>query len=307
MNIEKIDDKLYKLIYIEKNPEKYIEYWKIIRINNYILSEAIKLCKDKFEEYDTVKATTICERILLDCKNIDESIYQELINLIYSNKDIARTVVDGYANGGFSYLLLSLYNPNLKLSEEQKRFAVEEAMNKIGTVKYKQIEEEYSNFIKANNITDDDVDYITIDGMVNPIGRRTKLEFFHSMLGSLSKTQAHGLGNFDIRYHILKNSNWTKEEKKKLVYDFYADDEDYLDTIEAFEWNIINDNDNRKGIGCILERDYLYDYKYEDLTKLFKNIKTINRLWNEIEFCRFLKEVRPPKYEEEISKQKIKK
>ena len=33
MNIEKIDDKLYKLIYIEKNQEKYLEYWKILRKN----------------------------------------------------------------------------------------------------------------------------------------------------------------------------------------------------------------------------------------------------------------------------------
>ena len=267
----------------------------------------MKLCKDKFEQYDTVKATTICERILLDYKNVDEYIYKELINLIYSNKDIARTVVDGYANGGFSYLLLSLYNPNLKLTEEQKNFAIKEAMNKIGTVKYQQIENEYFNFLKSNNITDDNLEYLDIDGMINPIGQKTKFEFFHSMLSSLSKTQAHGLGNFDIRYHILKNPNWTKEKKEKLVYDFYATDEDWLDCIEAFEWNIINDNDNIKGIDCILKRDYLYDYKYEDLTKLFKSKKTINRLWNEIEFCRFLKEVRPPKYEEEIAKQKIKK
>ena len=105
MHIDKINDKLYKLIYIEKNNEKTLEYWNIIRKNNYILSEAIKPCTDKFEQYDSVKGITICERILLDYKNVNKDIYQELINLIYSNKDIARIVIDGYANGGFSYLL----------------------------------------------------------------------------------------------------------------------------------------------------------------------------------------------------------
>ena len=65
-----------------------------------------------------------------------EEVYDKLVKSIYNNKDIARIVLDGYSNGGFSFLLMSLWNPTLKLTEEQKQFAVSEAMNKIGTVKY---------------------------------------------------------------------------------------------------------------------------------------------------------------------------
>ena len=52
-----------------------------------MLKEAIKLCKDKFNERDTVKAPTIAEQVLYDYQNVDKNIYQELINLIYQNKD----------------------------------------------------------------------------------------------------------------------------------------------------------------------------------------------------------------------------
>lgn len=40
----------------------------------------------------------------------------------------------------------------------------------------------------------------------------------------LSKTQAHGTNEYDIRYHILKNPNF-ENEFNTLVYDFYESDE----------------------------------------------------------------------------------
>jgi len=81
-DIDKIDYELYKIIYIEKDRVKYLEFWNKIRQNDSILKEAITFCKDRFNN-DTVKGTTICEQILYDYKNVDKEIYQELINLIY--------------------------------------------------------------------------------------------------------------------------------------------------------------------------------------------------------------------------------
>lgn len=41
--------------------------------------------------------------MLLDYENVDSNIYQNLINTIYSNTDIARIVLDGASNGGNSF------------------------------------------------------------------------------------------------------------------------------------------------------------------------------------------------------------
>ena len=66
-----------------------------------------------------------------------------MIENIYSNTDIARIVVDGYANGGFSFLLMSLWNHNLKLTEEQQNvineFLDESNIDEI----FKQIEKDF--------------------------------------------------------------------------------------------------------------------------------------------------------------------
>ena len=82
VEIDKIDHELYRIIYIEKNRTKFLEFWEEIRQNISILKEAITFCKDKFNQ-DSVKGRTICEQILYDYENVNKEIYQELINLIY--------------------------------------------------------------------------------------------------------------------------------------------------------------------------------------------------------------------------------
>ena len=134
-NIEKIDNQLYMVMYGKPNSGELTKLWKEIKNNNEILKEAIKLTKNKYNE-DTLVGTVICDCILIDYSSVDKEIYKELIDTIYSNQRIARIVLDGYSNGGFSFLLMTLWNHNLKLTEEQKAFAVSEAMNKIGTTKY---------------------------------------------------------------------------------------------------------------------------------------------------------------------------
>ena len=120
VNIDMIDKELYNSIYISPRIGDYKEIWTRIRSNKEILQEAIQVTKDKFGDKDIVKSLSIAEFILLDYKNIDSNIYQDLINTIYSNTDIARIVLNGASNGGDSFLLMSLFNPNLKLTEEQK-------------------------------------------------------------------------------------------------------------------------------------------------------------------------------------------
>ena len=112
--------------------------WENIKKNKEILKHSIKKT-----QYDTVSCMAICQYILIDYENVDENIYQELINLIYSNVDIARTVLSDSKYEGYSYLMLSLFNNNLKLTEAQKKFAVREAMNKKGTTYFNKLESDY--------------------------------------------------------------------------------------------------------------------------------------------------------------------
>lgn len=272
VNIDMIDKELYNSIYISPRIGDYKEIWTRIRGNKEILKEAIQVIKDKFGDKDVLKSHSITEFILLDYENVDSNIYQDLINTIYSNTDIARIVLNGASNGGDSFLLMSLFNPNLKLTEEQKAFAVDEAMNKLGTTRCQGME------------TDN---------------------YLQRLLQITSTKQAHGVGTFDIRYYILKNSNWTLEEKQKLVMDFWYDNEAYDECLNTWEWGIINDNANYKdNMIPSLNRDNLYEYTYDNLLDLYKKEKIATRIWNEIEFCRLMHKIRPQSWELEYKTKK---
>ena len=167
---------------------------------------------------------------------------------------------------------MSLFNPNLKLTEEQKAFAVDEAMNKLGTTRCQGME------------TDN---------------------YLQRLLQITSTKQAHGVGTFDIRYYILKNSNWTLEEKQKLVMDFWYDNEAYDECLNTWEWGIINDNANYKdNMIPSLNRDNLYEYTYDNLLDLYKKEKIATRIWNEIEFCRLMHKIRPQSWKLECKSKK---
>ena len=272
VNIDMIDKELYNSIYISPRIGDYKEIWTRIRSNKEILKEAIQVTKDKFGDKDVVKSLSIAEFILLDYENVDSNIYQDLINTIYSNTDIARIVLNGASNGGDSFLLMSLFNPNLKLTEEQKAFAEDEAMNKLGTTRCQGME------------TDN---------------------YLQRLLQITSTKQAHGVGEFDIRYYILKNANWTTAEKQKLVMDFWYDNEAYDECLNTWEWGIINDNANYKdSMLPSLNRDNLYEYTYNNLLDIYKKEKTTTRIWNEIEFCRLMHKIRPQSWELESKTKK---
>ena len=127
---------------------------------------------------------------------------------------------------------MSLYNSNLELTNEQKNYALEEAMN------------QESSYI-------------------------------------------HGNGYFDIRYWILRNSSWTNYEKQKLINTFWPLENDFAESLNAWEWQIVNASDG------LLSLDNIYAYTYEDILKIIQDKRHADKLWKDINFCRLAHKLRP--------------
>lgn len=302
---EKLDDALYKSIYGITRVGDYNEIWSRIKSNPEVLREAVQVKRDKFDEHDIVKGLTICDSMLIDYNSVDEVAYNNLINSIYTNTDIARIVINGASNGGYSFLLMSLWNHNLKLTEEQKNFAVNEAMNKIGTTRWQQSEEDFSKKLDDMGISDNNTTFINIDGCINPIGQKSSSQYMNYMFFILSQTQVQGTGEFDIRYYILRNPNWSLDEKQKLIMDFWCDDETYDEYLEQWEWEIINDSANFKDNHVFqLEKFDLYEYSYETLLKIYGDKETTDRIWSKIQFCKQMHKLRPQQWELEFTPKK---
>lgn len=297
-DIKKIDNELYMIMYVKPNNEALINLWDKIKSNKEILIEAIKLTKNKYNE-DTLAGLTICDCMLVDYLNIDKEIYNELVNTIYSNQRIARIVLDGASNGGYSFLLMTLWNDNLKLTEEQKAFAVSEAMNKIGTTKYQKEQEEYSKELDKQGITNDMTTIIGYGKDANPIGAKAGCEYMNFIFCGMSDSQGHGTGAFDIRYQILRNTNWTIEEKRKLVNEFYCDDEMYDEFLDEWCWSIINHNLCRKESSFELDNWCLFEYTYNDILELSQSKEIADEVWEEINFCKMMYELRMPSWQKE--------
>ena len=89
--------------------------------------------------------------------------------------------------------------------------------------------------------------------------------------------------------------------------DFWYDDQIYDEYLEQWEWGIINDPVNFKGNPhSLLEKTDLYEYTYEFLLKFYQNKEITTRIWNEINFCKHMRKLRPRKWElESLSKRKV--
>lgn len=245
LDFEKMENEFYVARYGNLNNEasKIQEMWNKIKEHPEVLKWAVQIKRNKWNDGDIVNGSTISDAILIDYKNVDQTAYNELIESIYTNTDIARTRLNGISfNSGCSFLLMSLWNHDLKLTEAQKSFAVFEAKTRY--------------------------------------------------------VQAHFYGAFDIRYQILRNPNWTLEEKQKLVMDFY-DDEEYDDFVEEWEWDIVNDNENYQGnpVPPFDRYELLNEWTYEKLLKFYGNQKTTDRIWAEMEFCKQMHKLRPQQWE----------
>lgn len=303
--IDVLENELYGCIYTIPRLKNYDKIWSKISSDKEILKEAITITRDKFDERDTVVAPTICDSILFNHEEVDRDIYETLVKAIYSNRDIARTVMDGASNGGNSFLLMTLWNQNLKLTEEQKAFAVDEAMNKIGTVRYQNNRDEYNKALKNKGINDKMT--INIPDTNIPIGLETYYMRINYLASLLSTTQAHGKGEFDIRFWILRNSNWSTSEKEKLVHDFWYDEEDFKTCLIEWESAIINDPVNFKDSEFLFETFDIYECTYQMLLEFYNNKDIADRIWDEIEFCKTMRKLREVSNKKEfVPKKEIK-
>lgn len=303
--IDVLENELYGCIYTIPRLKNYDNIWSKISSDKEILQEAITITRDKFDERDTVVAPTICDSILFNHEEVDRDIYETLVKAIYSNRDIARTVMDGASNGGNSFLLMTLWNQNLKLTEEQKAFAVDEAMNKIGTVRYQNNRDEYNKALKNKGINDKMT--INIPDTNIPIGLETYYMRINYLASLLSTTQAHGKGEFDIRFWILRSPNWSNLEKEKLVHDFWYDEEDFKACLIEWESAIINDPVNFKDSEFLFETFDIYECTYQMLLEFYKDKETADRIWDEIEFCKTMRKLREVSNKKEfVPKKEIK-
>ena len=267
-----------------------LKIWNENKDNKELLEWAITPTKNRFGDRDIVNGINVSNAILLDSDNIDKDIYQKLVDLIYTNKQIAR--LNPVDSG--SYLILTLTNPKLKLTEEQKAFALSEAMEMRDTVKYVKDMEDYSKFLDKKGVSEE---------------QKSICLYVKSMFGLPDGLENHASsGDFDIRYWILKNPNWSLDEKKKLVMDFWADSDEYDRTLDGWEWAIVNDEANRKGYTMPIffdDKDDIYNYTYEELLKFYDNKKTTDEIWNEIQFCALMHKIRPQQMEVETDPDKL--
>ena len=272
--IEQLDKQLYRYWYFVPRENEVNKIWNHILNNIELQKEAITIVKD-VNGLDTVKAPTICHRMLMYYQNVNEEVYHELIQEIYSHVDIARTAVEGdKVSGGLSFLLLSLKNNSLKLTEEQKAFAVDEALNRSDSKRSQEEIIAFEQKLEKNNISD-----FQPDPAKPIVTEKMKLNLRYCMNKLALNSNIHGYVPFDIRYYILKNPNWTDEEKKALINEFWYSDAIFQDYLNAWEENIIDSIYTFTNL-CEDEttKEELLSLEYEDLLNLTNNKETISLL-----------------------------
>lgn len=284
--LKKLDVELYKTTYVEDDNKKREQLWTDIKKNKKILEHATTVVKNKFG--DTFLSPTIVECILIDYQNIAQDLYQSLVNKIYSNPDLARIIVDVYSNDEISLLLYTLFNDNLELTEVQKNFALEEAMSKVGTKKYNKRIYDYEQELKNGSIN-----YKLSDGIpkIRPIGAKTFNTNMTNFIYSLSINKSHGKGKYDIRYHILKNHNFTAQIEN-LIFEFYDANEYYTETVDYWEKDIVNlctKENEKEPMFCI---DEIMVIKEEEVFRILP-LEQANKVIREINFIKMLHKIRP--------------
>ena len=92
---------------------------------------------------------------------------------------------------------------------------------------------------------------------------------------NLKSNNIHGIGILDIRYYILKNKNFSLQEKKNLFNFFYPDDELKMVIIEELEWLIIKELkiENIDYIN-LTNSQIIQDNKIKDLINLINYMKS---------------------------------
>ena len=138
IDIRKINNDLYaakysrSIMFPNYGGKEYKDLWKVIRKNNEILKQAIEVVRNKWDTANIFAGTSIVDGILRDYKNVDKTIYLDVVEKICKDEELAK-----FGYNKCSFLLMAMSNHNIKLSDEQKKFAIEEAMNISGSVREK--------------------------------------------------------------------------------------------------------------------------------------------------------------------------
>ena len=53
------------------------------------------------------------------------------------------------------------------------------------------------------------------------------------------------------------------------------------------------------------DKSLMYDYSYDDLLNFYGDRNTTNRIWDEIKFCRLMRQLRPYQWELEYKRPRI--
>ena len=159
--------------------------------------------------------------------------------------------------------MLALKNYKYILTNKQKKFALKEAYNKMGTRKY----------------------YTKTDGLYT----NTDNASYRLVVDYFSDSQAHGKDEFDIRYYILKNNNWSETEKKLLVYEFWQDDKKYEKAIRAWECNVMEKFRYVDDLNNYLDIDELYYMSFDDLYEKYGFYDDFYENYNELCFCKMIR------------------
>ena len=226
-----------KNIFLNKDKKKIQETWEKIKLNNKILEYAIKVDKYSF------KSNIITEKILKDVDLYNTKVYNELVDIIYSNRQIASIKVNKTTNTTF--MMVSLTNENLKLTSIQKEFLILEAENSLYSQKF------YKN---NKNITDNQHGYGLYD---------LRLLILYNNSFSLTE-KANLIERFypddEIKHSILKEIEWSIIKKLNLKEYNNNFDEIYELDFNDIPFNIVKKIELCKYIKSILPESIIKKY-----------------------------------------------
>ena len=109
----------------------------------------------------------------------------------------------------------------------------------------------------------------------------------------------HGFRTYDIRYWILKNPNWSYDEKQSLIKKFWPDPKEFDTFVEKLEFDILNDDVN------VNNEDFdfcqKYDYSLGELENMYGSREEAERIMADIDFCRRLRIMMTPEGKEQAT------
>lgn len=214
----------FEKVYYSNDQNKIKKLWNKISENTELLEYATKKDNGSFI------SNLIVYQILSDKNFYNTKIYRDIIDIIYYNKIIARQKI----GNSESFLMKTLENEELKLTNEQKLFLIFEAENSPFTEKYYKENLKHQSTVHGNGIFD--IRYKLLENNNFSLQEKKNLiillypddDIKLSILEELQWKIQHILSNFPIRDDFY---NLTKED---LIY-IIGSNEIENDIIEKIE------------------------------------------------------------------------